>query len=343
MPTAIACTSWVPEPTTTLSASRCPGTSAAARSISSRTGVCPRVPMISRLVISAPSQCDRSITSAAATPGTRYLLPPEKPTTSCGKTGPTTSTTSCSATARLRRTGTGAAQPPAGDLRHLVRADGADRGQRRRVPPLVVAYLTPGRPTTGPRCAASASSDIGAWVPRATSMVSRLTRPASAAWTASSSSGIGALRVASGTVRTRCARPARPRRACPVRTRVPPPGQHLGRPAQYRRILHGDHPASRRRPDQRHRRRPGRIRPAGADPRATGRRQPSGTAMDAAARGAYRGAMLDWLNHHRRHPARRTGQLGRAARLRHRRCSASGWWSASTSRTGRSASSTCCC
>ena len=33
----------------------------------------------------------------------KYLLPPEKPTTSCGNTGPTTSATSCSATARLMR------------------------------------------------------------------------------------------------------------------------------------------------------------------------------------------------------------------------------------------------
>ena len=55
------------------------GTSAAASSISARTGVMPRVPMISALVISAPSQCERSMISWPATPGKKYLLPPEKP------------------------------------------------------------------------------------------------------------------------------------------------------------------------------------------------------------------------------------------------------------------------
>ena len=39
----------------------------------------PRVPMISALVISAPSQCERSMSSWPETPGKRYLLPPEKP------------------------------------------------------------------------------------------------------------------------------------------------------------------------------------------------------------------------------------------------------------------------
>ena len=60
--------------------------------------------MIVALVISAPSQCDRSMSSRPETPGNRYLLPPEKPTTSCGKTGPTMSVTSWSTTARLIRT-----------------------------------------------------------------------------------------------------------------------------------------------------------------------------------------------------------------------------------------------
>ena len=62
---------------------RCsPGTIDAASSISARTGVVPRVPMISALVIKAPSQCDKSMNSRPDTPGKRYLLPPEKPTTS---------------------------------------------------------------------------------------------------------------------------------------------------------------------------------------------------------------------------------------------------------------------
>ena len=40
----------------------------------------PRVPMISALVISAPSQCDRLMTSWLDTSVKKYLLPPEKPT-----------------------------------------------------------------------------------------------------------------------------------------------------------------------------------------------------------------------------------------------------------------------
>ena len=59
----------------------------AARSITRRTGVS-AVPMISYDVISAPSQCVKSMMSAPAMPGKKYLLPPLKPTTSCGKTGP---------------------------------------------------------------------------------------------------------------------------------------------------------------------------------------------------------------------------------------------------------------
>src|SRR3954452_23227149 len=55
---------------------RSPGTSEAASLISARTGVIPRVPMICALVISARSQCERSISSRPETPGKRYLLAP---------------------------------------------------------------------------------------------------------------------------------------------------------------------------------------------------------------------------------------------------------------------------
>ena len=63
----------------------------AARSITARTGVS-RVPITAWLVISAPSQCVKWMISGPAMPGNRYLVPPEKPATSCGKTGPQTST-----------------------------------------------------------------------------------------------------------------------------------------------------------------------------------------------------------------------------------------------------------
>src|SRR4051794_28056587 len=104
-PNAAACRVSVLEPTTTQSASRSTGTIEAASSISARTGVVPGFPISSTVVISAPTQCERLISSGPETPGKKYLLPPEKPTTSCGNTGPTTIATSASATCRLTRTG----------------------------------------------------------------------------------------------------------------------------------------------------------------------------------------------------------------------------------------------
>ena len=65
----------------------------AARLMSRRMGVS-ATPMISLLVSSAPSQWVTSMTSWPDTPGTKYLLPPEKPATSCGKTGPQTRSSS---------------------------------------------------------------------------------------------------------------------------------------------------------------------------------------------------------------------------------------------------------
>ena len=54
-----------------------------------RTGVS-LMPMISELVINAPNQCVKLMTSGPEMPGKKYLLPPEIPTTSWGKTGPQT-------------------------------------------------------------------------------------------------------------------------------------------------------------------------------------------------------------------------------------------------------------
>src|SRR3954465_6888146 len=87
-PYAIECRAADPDLTTTQNASLSLGTSETASSMSARTGVVPRVPMIVALVMRAPSQCDTLMTSWLETPGKRYLLPPEKPTTSCGNTGP---------------------------------------------------------------------------------------------------------------------------------------------------------------------------------------------------------------------------------------------------------------
>ncbi len=111
-PNVTACRSLECDLVTRQNASRSPGTIDAASSISARTGVTPRVPIVSALVISAPSQCERSMSSRPDTPGKRYLLPPENPATSCGNTGPTISVTSCSVTARLILTRTGCRSKP---------------------------------------------------------------------------------------------------------------------------------------------------------------------------------------------------------------------------------------
>ena len=47
------------------------------------------VPMIIGFVTTAPSQWKKFKICGPPIPGNKYLLPPEKPTTSCGKTGPT--------------------------------------------------------------------------------------------------------------------------------------------------------------------------------------------------------------------------------------------------------------
>jgi len=54
------------------------GTIDAARPIISRTDVGPRDPMIERTAISAPSQCDASITSALEIPGKETLVTPRE-------------------------------------------------------------------------------------------------------------------------------------------------------------------------------------------------------------------------------------------------------------------------
>ena len=69
----------VPDATTRHSASRSAGIRVAASLKRARTGVTPRVAIIFALVIKAPPQCERSISSGPDNPGKKYLLPPENP------------------------------------------------------------------------------------------------------------------------------------------------------------------------------------------------------------------------------------------------------------------------
>ena len=116
--------------TTTESAWRSPRTIEAAAWISARTGVTPRVPMISLLVMRAPSQCVTSMSSWPERPGKRYFSPPEKPTTSCGRTGPTMIVTSLSTTSRFTRTSTASSSAPDRELRRPCAGRACRRGRR---------------------------------------------------------------------------------------------------------------------------------------------------------------------------------------------------------------------
>jgi len=161
--------------------------------------------MIAALVIRAPSQCKRSISSHPDTPGKRYLLPPEKPTASCGSTGPITRVTSCSTTARLTCTSTAwLSIPPDSSairLAGIVPSSTKVAGSHH-------SWFRPGQP----RCAASSGSVIAAWVPSATRTLSRVTLPSTARRTADRSTGNGQLRVPSGTIT---------QRLCPSRSTAP--------------------------------------------------------------------------------------------------------------------------
>ncbi len=78
---------------------------AAALSTTCRTGV-RFAPMITGIVIIAPSQWKKFSTSGPEMPGKKYLLPPEKPITSCGNVGPMMTTWSYSHSRRLTSTRT---------------------------------------------------------------------------------------------------------------------------------------------------------------------------------------------------------------------------------------------
>ena len=166
-----------------------------------------------------------------ATPGKKYLLPPEKPTTSCGNTGPTTSATSCSTTARLsahrrrRRS-----SRPSGQLGDPVGADRA-RG-RRRSPGSHHSWLTHGHPGIGRRQPARRRSRGGRPAPRRSSRrgcrarparSAGVTRPCSAPWTApTAAAAAGSCGCRRARARRRCARRAASAASCSCDERATP-------------------------------------------------------------------------------------------------------------------------
>ncbi len=114
VPTETECSSEVPASVTTATQYLGPGMRSVAALMSSRTGVTPSVPMISKEEMRAPTQWEISMTSWPERPGKKYLLPPDMPTTSWGSTGPTTRFTSASTAILLTITcmGTSSRRPP---------------------------------------------------------------------------------------------------------------------------------------------------------------------------------------------------------------------------------------
>ena len=184
---------------------RSTGTSAAARSTTARTGVY-LVPMIDGLVMSAPSQWNMSMISCPPIPGNRYLLPPEKPTTSCGKVGPTISRRSYSSASLLMVTSTRSRMRPpeisATSSSLIVPIEASAFGSFQAwLKILVPAYLPARSAGVRPRRWLIASSLIGGCVPSAIK-TSNAVAPASVVSSCSTRNirSIGALRVWSGTM-----------------------------------------------------------------------------------------------------------------------------------------------
>ena len=109
-----------------------------------RTGVMSVVPMISAEVMSAPIQCETSMMSWPATPGKKYLLPPEMPTTSCGQHRPDDEGDVVLDDGPVEQHRHVHRQPSLGQLREAGRRDRAEVGEGRRLPPLVVDDGHPG-------------------------------------------------------------------------------------------------------------------------------------------------------------------------------------------------------
>jgi hypothetical protein len=172
----------------------------AARSITARTAVA-FVPITSKLVMSAPSQWVKLMISAPAMPGNRYLVPPEKPATSWGKTGPHTSRWSYSSTSRFKATATSRLiRPPvscsisrAGIVPRVVKVLGLSQRWLKMCRSPAFSSVT-----VRPMSFESWASVIGTWVPRATRKSRACARGAMASSSTSKNSGMGMVRVPSG-------------------------------------------------------------------------------------------------------------------------------------------------
>ena len=88
--------------------------------------------------MTAPSQWEKLMTSVPPMPGKKYLLPPEKPTTSCGKDRAADDELVIVQHQLVERHRHVLAHQPAGQLRDLGGGDGADGGEGAGQVPVVV-------------------------------------------------------------------------------------------------------------------------------------------------------------------------------------------------------------
>jgi hypothetical protein len=114
----------------------------AASSINARTGVIPRVPIISALVIKAPTQCDKLISSGPDTPGKEILVATGEADHLVRKYRPNNdhNVSLCDMAIDAHVDG-GVSQQSPGELSYPVSTDGSHCGERLRQPEFMIEHM----------------------------------------------------------------------------------------------------------------------------------------------------------------------------------------------------------
>ena len=220
-PKAIECRLRVRDCVTAEKQCRSPGTSEAASLISARTGVIPRVPMICALVISAPSQCERSISSRPGDAGEEVLVAAREADDLVREDRADDQRDVVLDHVAVDPDVRGVLEHAVRELGDPLGADRADVRERRRFPPGVVEHGRAGiRARRGAPRAPPRSSRRGCRARRARSASSRARAARHGPRTAAAAAGCCACRPARA--RRRCARRGPRRRAGRARTRGSP-------------------------------------------------------------------------------------------------------------------------
>ena len=175
-PNDAACSAPVPDCATRHRASRRLGIIDAASLISARTGVIPRVPMMSALVMSAPSQCEKSMTSWPGDAREEVLVAAGEPDDLVREHRADHQRDIVVDDGAVEDHLDGLVESAVGQLGDPVGADSPEGGEGLRFPPFVVEHGHPGigavQAAVGvAEVPARCASLIAAWVPSAISTV----------------------------------------------------------------------------------------------------------------------------------------------------------------------------